>query len=491
MDVVLVQPRGRLGRIPVNRTGRVRMPESLLAIATVLDAAGYKVKLIDQRLDPYWEQTLLDELRAKPIFVGTTAMTGPQIAGALKVSQFVKENSDVPVVWGGIHPTLLPRQTLENEYVDIVVQEEGEETILDLVKALSAKRSLDSVLGIWWKNGGVISQNPPRPYIDLNRQPPCNYDLVDLDRYAAVVAGYNCLPIETSRGCAYDCAFCYNTRFHRQQWRHLTPEETLLRMKLFIDRYKVPALIIRDDNFFSNPVRAQAILEGMVRQNLNVVWGKGDIRLDTLARLDDDYLRLIEKSKCLNLVVGIESGSQRVADLIRKNIDVSKAPSINRKLARYNFHVHYTFLLGIPGETTDDLRESASLMAQLTRENPRATLGVQKYVPYPATDLFDISVQRGLIAPQKLEDWITYGWMNRDLDFPWLSPDHLRLIRMMSFCGMFLTQKSAWGTYLNAAPFILLGAKAYSPIARQRFKGMHYRFFPEIKIARMLGYKGY
>ncbi len=491
MDVILLQPKGRVGRVPLNRTGRVPLPEGILAVATPLDAAGYKVRIIDQRIEADWEQILLAELKTKPVCFGVTAMTGPQIDGALKASELVKKNSDIPVVWGGIHPTLLPRQTLENENVDIVVQEEGEETFLELVNALTANKPINDIRGLWWKNGGIITENKPRPYIDLNLQPIPAYHLIDLKRYTTVIAGHDCLPIETSRGCAFNCAFCYNTRFHRKKWRFLTAEETLSRMRYLIDRYKVDGFVIRDDNFFSNPERAHTILEGVVNQKMNIVWGKGDIRLDVLARLDDDYLSLLERSHCLSLVVGIESGSQRVSDIIRKDIDVSQAIAVNRQLAKRNFHVQYLFLLGIPGETVSDLKETASLIAKLTLDNPMSVPGVQKYVPYPETELFDISVQQGLLAPQKLEEWIPYGWMNRELDFPWLSSEHLRLIQMISFCSMFLAKENAMGTYLNASRLILLGAKVYAPIARWRFKGMHYRFLPEIKIAKLLGYKGY
>ncbi len=465
------------------------MPEGLLAVATPLDIAGYKVHIIDQRLEPDWEQILQAELKARPVCVGITAMTGPQIAGALKASEVVKRNSDVPVVWGGIHATLLPRQTLENENVDIVVQEEGEETFLELVNALAARRSIADIKGIWWKTGGIIKENQIRPYINLNLQPLPSYHLVNLKRYASTIGGHDCLPIETSRGCAFGCAFCYNTRFHRQKWRSLTPEQTLLRIKELVEKYKISGLLFRDDNFFTHPSRAHEILEGIVKQNSNLVWGKGDIRLDTIVRFDHDYLSLIEQSHCLSLVIGIESGSQRIADLIRKQIDISEVIPVNRRLSKYNMHIRYLFLTGIPGETKSDLEASVSLMLRLVRENHRSSLGVQKFVPYPATELFDISTQYGLLPPQKLEEWIPYGWINRELGFPWISSENLKLIQMITLCSVFLTE--VFNPHGDTYPLISLVEKVYAPIARKRFEGLHYRFLPELKIAKMLGYKGY
>ncbi|MFC1958803.1 cobalamin-dependent protein [Chloroflexota bacterium] len=98
MDVILIQPQRRLSRGPGCRGS---LPLALLTVATPLDVAGYEVRIIDQREEPDWERSLLAELKTKPICVGVTAMTGPQLWWALKASEVVKRNSDVPVVWGG------------------------------------------------------------------------------------------------------------------------------------------------------------------------------------------------------------------------------------------------------------------------------------------------------------------------------------------------------------------------------------------------------
>ncbi len=491
MNVILIQPQHRISRDPSRRVHRASLPLGLLAVATPLDVAGYKVRIIDQRLELDWEGNLLAELKTKPICVGVTAMTGSQIGWALKASELVKRNSDVPVVWGGVHPSLLPQQTLENPYVDIVVQEEGEETFFELVKALENRKPLAKVKGIWYKESGKIKQNSPRPFIDLNQQPPLSYHLVNLKAHMMRVLGRDCLPIETSRGCAFNCAFCYNTCFHRRQWRALTAEQTLIRMKRVIDEYGVEGIAFRDDNLFGSPDRAYQILEGMLQQRLDIVWGKGDIRLDLLSRLDDDFLHLIERSGCLSLCIGVESGSQRVADLMRKEIDVSQAISVNKRLARYRMQMYYLFLVGIPGETEADMAETASLMLRLGDENKKAMEGIQIFIPYPGTELFDISIQNGFIAPQRLEEWIPFSWINRKPNYPWLSPETRKLVQMLSFCGVFLTKDRSLKAFTEISPFISLIARLYSPIARTRMRGLHYQFLPELKVAELLGFRGY
>ena len=488
MDVVLIQPRLRLTRAPDRRAA---MPKGLLSVATPLDVSGYKVRIIDQRVEADWERILLEELKTKPICVGVTSMTGPQIWWALKASELVKENSDVPVVWGGVHASLLPRQTLENPNIDIVVEGEGEETFYELVEAMGKKQALSGIKGIWYKEGGEIKQNPPRPYIDLNRQPPLSYHLIDLRRHLSSASGQDCLGFETSRGCPFDCAFCYNTSLRKKHWRSLNPEQTLFKMKRIINEYGIRGFIFSDDNFFVNPERAYKILDEIARQKLDIVWGAGDIRLDMLSQLDDDYLSVIERSGCLSLVIGVESGSQRIADMMRKDIDVTQSIAVNRRLIKYKMQPRYCFVMGVPGETEEDLAQTASLMLRLINENPKASIGVNIYAPYPGTELFSLSVQHGLPVPQKLEDWIRFSWINRRLDYPWLSPERKKLLQMISFCGVFLGEDRNLKIFSEVSPFISLVAKLYSPVAKRRVEGLHYRFLPELKFAEILGFRGF
>lgn len=488
MDVILIQPRHKVNRIPSRRS---QLPLGLLTLATPLDQAGYQVRIINQNIEPDWEDSLLAELKTRPVCVGVTAMTGPQIWWGLKASEIVKRNSDVPVVWGGIHPSLLPQQTLKNPHVDIVVQGEGEETFFELVRALANKQSLDTIKGIWYKESGVIKQNPLRPFIDLNLQPLVSYNLVDLTKHPNKVLGIECLRFETSRGCPFNCTFCYNAIFNHRQWRAISAEQTLLRMKYLKGKYNVQGVSFRDDNFFTNLDRAYQIMEGMVQQQLNIAWDKGDIRLDSLAKMDDAFLNLIERSGCLSLAIGIESGSQRMADLLRKGIDVSQAISANKRLARYRMRVRYYFLVGTPGEIESDLAETASLLLKLIDENPKSLGRVHIFIPYPGTELFDIAVQLGLAVPQKLEDWVTFSWSNRQLNYPWLSPEMKSMVKMLSFCGLFIAKGRRRKVASEISPLISLMATLYNPIARSRVAGLHYKYLPELKIAELLGFRGF
>jgi len=138
-DVVLVYP----------KTGQdfgatIAPPHGLLAIAAPLFKKGYKIKIIDQRIDFNWKNNLIDALQSKPLCVGISAMTGTQIYFAYEIAQLIRKhtNGKIPIVWGGPHPSILPEQTLEDEDVDIVCIGEGDITFLELVEAIQSRNSL-------------------------------------------------------------------------------------------------------------------------------------------------------------------------------------------------------------------------------------------------------------------------------------------------------------------------------------------------------------
>ena len=191
------------------------LPLELISVGSPLVRAGYRVHIIDQRVQPDWRERLLAALAESPVCVGVTSTTGPQLRNALEVSRLVKQHGGTPVVWGGIHATLLPEQTLEKAEIDFVVQGEGERTFEELVAALESGNGVQDIPGLWYKHSGRALHGAPRPFIDLNEDPFLEYGLVDVPKYTRTVFGVKRLSFSTSRGCSFPCAFCYSAVIHR------------------------------------------------------------------------------------------------------------------------------------------------------------------------------------------------------------------------------------------------------------------------------------
>jgi radical SAM superfamily enzyme YgiQ (UPF0313 family) len=485
MNVVLFYPSPRFGGAAQPRT---ELPQSLLAIATPLDLAGYKVRIIDQRIEPHWKEVLLAEIEKQPICFGVSSMTGPQIRYGLEASKIIKQNSNIPVIWGGVHPSLLPEQTLENENVDIVVQGEGEETFFELVQALEKGNQLKDIRGIWHKEKGMIKRNPPRPFIDLNVQPPLSYHLVNVEKHLIKVFGVEHLSLFTSRGCPHRCAFCYNTAFYKRAWRGLTSEEILKRIKRIKAYYGIKGIIFTDDLFLINKKRVKEVFEGFVEEKIDIICSKLDVHVNELSSLDDDFLKLIEKCGCKILAIGAESGSQRILNLLKKDYEIPQLIDFNKRLSKFKIIPSYYFIVGYPTETREDISQTVSLMLKLLNENRNAVKAINIYTPYPGTELFDFSVKHGFKVPWRLEEWVSLNWrtVNRT-NMPWISKDREKLLKMLHCSSLFIEKKRFRDPFKKTHPLIVLLARLYHPIAKWRLEKLFYRFLFEIKMVEWLG----
>ena len=178
------------------------------------------------------------------------------------------QNPSCPLVWGGVHPTLLPEQTASNDYVDIVVRGEGELIIKDLANALASGQPLDNVAGITYQVNGEIKSNLDGKVIDLDDIPiELPYDLLQMDHYPSVKSGR--FHIQTSRGCPHRCGFCYNTLFNKNRWRAKSPNRVLDEIEYILAKFpNVKIIDPIDDNVFVDQQRVQEICQGILDRKL-------------------------------------------------------------------------------------------------------------------------------------------------------------------------------------------------------------------------------
>ena len=467
------------------------LPLELISVGSPLVRAGYRIHIIDQRVQPDWRERLSSALAEKPICVGVTSTSGPQLRQALEVSRLVKQQSDAPVVWGGVHASLLPEQTLEKAEIDFVVQGEGERTLHELVAALESGKEVRGIPGLWHKDSGRIVNGVPRPFIDLNEEPPLQYDLVDVPKYARTVFGVKRLSFSTSRGCSFPCAFCCSTAFHGRHWRALRADIAVEQMKEFSRRYGVHGLFLTDPNFFLDLDRARSILEGIVRANLGLVFTRLHIRFDTLRRLSDEDIALIERAGCRCLSTGVESGSARIRELLRKPIDEGELHEMNRRLSRSTIMPLYFFMAGFPTETIEELKATVRLFMKLVSDNPRAAKSLNLYMPFACTELFDLAVVEGLRPPRRMEDWFTFCYRNLGSGGSWL-PDRVRkAAEMLDFCSFFVGDRGLVKPFKQTSALATASAKFYAPIARARVKNLFYHLPLEVTAAKRLGLYGH
>src|SRR5665647_867725 len=299
-DVLLVFP----GR---HKAPDPQVPLQLLHVAGALQRAGHRVRIFDMRLADYHSLRIGD-----PLFVGITAMSGPQIRYGLEFARRGRAaKPHVPIVWGGVHPTLLPAQTAASAFVHVVVRGEAELVVGPRAHALAAGAPRDAVSGLTYKADGASRSTPDADLIDLDTIPvELPYDLLELDRYPTLQAGR--VHIQTSRGCPSRCGFCYNSGFNKRKWRGKSPERVVDEMQYLLQRFPHVKIIDPvDDNLFVNRKRVEDICTGLLERDLKVAW-RANCRFDYLAKYDAGFVSLVERAGCMELDFVGESGSERM-----------------------------------------------------------------------------------------------------------------------------------------------------------------------------------
>ena len=403
-----------------------QVPLQLLHVAGALRRAGYDVRISDMRLRDYRSLVV-----GEPVFVGLTCMSGPQIRYGLELARKVRaESPRLPIVWGGVHPTLLPEQTAASALVDVVVRGEGETIVGPLADRLAAGAPFDDVNGLTYKLDGAIASTPDADLVDLDTIPvELPYDLLELDRYPTLQAGR--VHLQTSRGCPGRCGFCYNTGFNGRKWRGKSPERVVDEMQYLLRRFAHVKIVDPvDDNFFVNRKRVEEICRALIARGVSVSW-RANCRFDYLAKYDADFLGLLERAGCMELDFGGESGSQKMQEFVCKDVTAGEILTSVENLRRWapTIDPFVSWLSGLPGETYADMEQTFDLMDAMERVNPRTQhYGIFMYTPFPSPLLESLPPE--FVPPQSLEEWGAIEVFH--FLPPWHSPEYVEKLRSIS-----------------------------------------------------------
>lgn len=494
-DVVLFYP----------KTGQdlgatIGVPHSLLTIASPLVQKGYKVKIIDQRLELHWQNELVKTLESKPLCVGISTMTGTQIYFAYKAAQLVRRHTDgeIHIVWGGPHPSILPEQTLEDENVDIVCIGEGDITFLEIVEAIEAKKSLAEVRGIGFKRGGKTVITEARPLLNVEDLLPVPWQLIDVEKYIRpdfyLKKSSRSLDVgQTSRGCPFLCGFCCSAAIKQRKWRPMSVEKSLEVILEPVRRFKLNGIWIRDDEFYISAKRTKAICEGIIESGLKFNWYTSGTRVDTFNRLKDEEISLIKRSGADTLKYGAESGSNRILKLINKGITKEDTIKANLRAKEHGIRPVFAIMIGFPTEQFDEINQTLGLIRRLKKDNPEAQIEtIAPYTALPSTPMYPLALEMGLKPPTRLIKWNT--WIIDEYDkegrkIPWFNSKDRKKIGNIAYISMLSNAVSnAIGgiknTYFRYA--LSFFYKPFSIYYRFRLEKKMYKFSVDLHIIKFL-----
>ena len=394
------------------------IPLSLLALIPELRKRGYSVILIDERLDSH-PLDRLEQSLTNAVCVGISSMTGFQILGGISAAKRIRQLSDIPIVWGGWHVSLLPEESVKSPYVDIVVRGQGEVTFAEVVQAIEEKRDLSPILGVTYKKGERVAHTGDRPIIPLDDLDPMPYEFIPINKY------HPHFSYLSSIGCPMSCGFCADAVVYKRKWKAINPyrlaeEITHLSKKL---SWRIKSIYFIDNNFFVDSRRIQIFCEEILKRGTKVVW-EALGHPGQLARFDEGFYELIRKSGCYRILTGAESGSQTILDYINKKASVEDTLLFAEKCKRSHIVPVLSLMCGFPRSPKGDLKETVFFINEAKRVNRDVKIKLFFFTPYPGSQLYQEAIRNGFQPPRSLEEWSRYTLSNRNM--PYLDPEYER-----------------------------------------------------------------
>lgn len=362
-----------------------QLPLSVGFVAGYLLAKGIAVEIIDEQLRPAEERSLAQALeRGAVAVVGISVLTLTS-GRAYALGRMIKRQwPSVVVVMGGVHVTLLPEEAIEQGAADIVVRGEGELTFHELVVRLHSGTGWNDVAGISYRRSGGIQHNPDRPLIDdLDALPPFPYQL-----FRDAVDRYQFGNILASRGCPYDCIFCSQRAVSGRRYRVRSAGSILADIDTLVGTYGQDFIFINDDNFLVNAGLVHELCDGIIERNYPAALQIGfNGRGDSLS--DEGLLRHLRRAHFKFVLIGFETGSERLMRMIKKGETVGQVAAGARLAKSSGFIIGGQFIIGFPTETRRESWRSICLALRLPIDFVRFNL----LVPYPGTEVYEIARQ--------------------------------------------------------------------------------------------------
>jgi len=305
--------------------------------------------------------------------------------------------SGIPVVIGGPEATVHPEQTLRRTGGDYAVIGEGEETMPELCATLAGATdapALEDVAGVAFaSNGGEVVLNAARPPLtDMDEIPFVPLHLYPLERYGRFgneVGATPCDVLSTSRGCPFRCAFCSNKHVWGRRYRFMSAPRIVAEVVAMQENYGTTAINFREDHFTLNRRRVMEFCRLMIELQTGVVWAC-ESRTDCL---DDELLALMKKAGCRAIWFGVESGTQRVLDMLKKGTNLEQIESTFRRVKSHGIAAGASVILGIPGQTMEENRETIRFVRRLDPE----WVYFNTFLGLPGSEMYQEILDRGLV----------------------------------------------------------------------------------------------
>ena len=380
-----------------------------------------------------------------------------ELQSVAKLAALVKSVSkDIVTIAGGPHPTLLPKETMEylSTTLDFLLRGEGDITFPLFLQCLKQNlKNIETVSGLIWKQADKVIENAPHEFVkDLNALPLPAWELIQPQTYPPAQHGaffkkFPIAPIVTTRGCPYACKFCSAPVLSGRNVRFHDPEKILNEIRLLHSQYGIREIHIIDDNFTINRSHANAVLTKIIEAKLDIsIAFPNGIRVETV---DKELLDLMKRAGAYLISLGIESGSDRILQLMNKKLKVAATEEKVNLIHKAGLDVAGFFVIGFPGDTKEDIEKTIKFSLKL----PLIRANYFDFLPLPGTPIYYELEQKGELA--KI-DWKQFHFMTAPYAPAGMTREQLRSYQRKAFLRFYLRPRILIRNILGIKSFLHL-----------------------------------
>ena len=467
-DIVLINPgnRRQIFQNLGDDVAGIEPPFLVALMAAYLRCNGYRPAIIDANAENLAPEEVAGRVAAQGPRLTAVIVYGSQPSASTQnmtnaglICTALKAHTAAPVAIGGLHPSALPEQTLNEEQVDFVIQGEGFLTLeLLLAHLLHNTGNLPDIPGLWRRQAGTVQHTPPPPLInDLDTYlPTAAWDLLPMHLYRA--HNWHCFDdlehrtpygaIYTSLGCPYNCVFCcINAPFGKPGIRYRSPQRVVAEIDLLVSEYGIRNLKIVDELFVLHEPHYMGIVELLIERGY-------DLNIWAYARVDTINPRNLARMKQAGinwLALGIESANPDVRDSAAKRMRVQDVQQVVQSIQNAGIRVIGNYIFGLPEDTLATMQETLDMAMELNCE----FANFYSAMAYPGSQLYEVAIENGWELPAC---W--HGYSQHSYETLPLPTRHVSAAEVLSF------RDDAFHTYF-ANP-------AYLAMLEQKF-GRHVR----------------
>jgi anaerobic magnesium-protoporphyrin IX monomethyl ester cyclase len=392
------------------KNGNIRVmgfpPIGIMSLSSVLKQAGHECVMFDQANPETPNDLIIERVRReKPDLVGMSFLSTTSYPYAKMMAREIRAiDSTVRLAFGGVFASLNAALVkLQCPEVNFVCRGDGEQLVLDLLAHWDAP---EAVQGLTWMKDGQVINNPNRtternldqwPFPDRESLPLDFVESMPLD-VPAVLSMERFTTMQTSRGCPWPCVFCDIPIFNDGKWRFRSAEHVVEEFK-YLQNLGYGAVYFVDDHFLLKPKRIEGICQGIIDNGITIEWGV-EGRVDSVCQ---PLFPIMAKAHCRTIMFGIESGSQKVLDRLKKEQTLEEVESAVTTAKKAGIEiVHGFFVVGNPDETVEDMRATFDFASKLRLD----TFGFNRLCVYRGTPLWQEYVKRGVV--NDATDWYKY-----------------------------------------------------------------------------------